>query len=123
MSQMGAQAFEIGGRRVSGDDPCFVIAEIGVNHNGDVELAHQLIDAAADAGADAVKFQTFRTSDLVVPGAAKARYQEAQTGIGSQADMLARLELTLADFAALRDHCRARDVEFISTAFDAGSLR
>jgi N,N'-diacetyllegionaminate synthase len=115
-------ALSVGERRVSADEPCFVIAEIGVNHNGDVDLAARLIDVAADAGADAVKFQTFRTTELVVESAAKAAYQTRQTGTGTQAKMLAELELDRHGLERLRDHCRTRNVEFISTAFDAMSL-
>lgn len=115
--------FQIGDRRISENDPCFVIAEVGVNHNGDMALAERLIDSAAEAGADAVKFQTFRTDALVVPSAAKAQYQELQTGAGKQADMLRGLELTSSQFRQLRDRCRERGVEFMSTAFDAESLR
>jgi sialic acid synthase SpsE len=112
----------IGKRRVSAADPCFVIAEIGVNHNGDLDLARRLVDAAAAAGADAVKFQTFRTGDLVVKGAPKAAYQQRQTGMGSQAEMLSDLELSFADFENLRDHCVARSILFMSTAFESQSL-
>lgn len=122
MGEQDAPSMMIGSRRVSPDDPCFVIAEIGVNHNGDAGLAHALIDAAAEAGADAVKFQTFRAGELVVADASKARYQELQTGGGSQHDMLAALELTTAEFEQLRDHCADRGVVFMSTAFDVRSL-
>jgi N,N'-diacetyllegionaminate synthase len=94
---------------------CFVIAEAGVNHNGDVELAKQLVDAAADAGADAVKFQTWITERLVAPDAPLAAYQEAAVGGTSQFDMLKQLELTYADFAALKAHAGARGILFVST--------
>jgi sialic acid synthase SpsE len=112
----------IGDRRVSAVDPCYVIAEVGVNHNGDPDIALQLIDLAAKAGADAVKFQTFRTAALVSQKAEKAEYQRRQTGGGSQAEMLARLELDHSTFARLRDRCLECGVDFISTAFDAESL-
>lgn len=111
------------GRRVSADDPCYVIAEIGVNHNGDPELAHQLIDAAAAAGVDAVKFQTYITDELVLASADRAAYQNRNAGtVASQAEMLRRCELPFDVFAELRTHCREAKIDFISTAFDAPSL-
>lgn len=102
------------------DSPaCFVIAEAGVNHNGDVGLAHRLVDAAATAGADAVKFQTFKAERLASPRAPKAAYQvETTGGDESQYEMLKRLELDEAAHAALMDHCRARGIAFLSTPFD-----
>ncbi|WGV18117.1 N-acetylneuraminate synthase [Fuscovulum ytuae] len=112
----------LGPRRVSAEDPCYIIAEIGVNHNGDVNLAHRMIDAAKLAGADAVKFQTFRTDDLVTASAQKADYQTETTGRGSQAEMLRRLELPTEAFAALHRHCKTVGIDFMSTAFDAHSL-
>lgn len=100
------------------DRPCFVIAEIGVNHNGSMELAHKLIDMAAEAKADAVKFQTFRAEDLVTRAAAKAAYQEANTGEGgSQFDMLRALEVTEEQFVELNRHCQQAGITFISTPF------
>lgn len=97
---------------------CYVIAEIGVNHNGDVGLAKELIDEAAAAGADAVKFQTFFADELVTQSAAMAKYQTENTGAGqSQHGMLKALELTENDFAELFLHCRFRGVSFLSTPF------
>ncbi len=117
-----AHSIHLGGRRISADDPCYVIAEIGVNHNGDVDLAHRMVDAAKSAGADAVKFQTFRTNDLIRRGTKKAAYQAAKTGAGSQDDMLRKLELPLSAFAELKAHCDEVGIDFISTAFDSQSL-
>jgi len=98
--------------------PCKIIAEIGVNHNGSVDLGCRLIDAAAEARADAVKFQTFRAEDLVTPTARKAAYQVANTGSDdSQFAMLKALELSEAQFADLRAHCARRGIEFLSTPF------
>lgn len=97
---------------------CYVIAEIGVNHNGSVERAKRLIDSAAEAGADAVKFQTFFADDLVSRTAAKAAYQQRNTGdSGSQHAMLSELELTEADFAGLLEYCRSAGIDFLSTPF------
>lgn len=102
----------------------FIIAEAGVNHDGSVDDARRMIDVAADAGADAVKFQTFRADRLVTKRAAKAAYQVANTGEdGGQMEMLRRLELSHDDHAMLADHCRARGVRFMSTAFDLDSLK
>ena len=78
---------QIAGRRIAADAPTYVIAEIGVNHNGDAALAHKMIDAAKQTGADAVKFQTFRTQDVILESAAKADYQNRTTGAGSQYDI------------------------------------
>ena len=106
------------------NDSVFIIAEAGVNHNGSLDLALKLVDAAADAGADAVKFQTFKSANLVTAAAPKADYQTQQTDIAeSQLDMLRKLELSRADHLTLIDRCRIRGVEFISTPFDAESLQ
>jgi N,N'-diacetyllegionaminate synthase len=100
-----------------------VIAEAGVNHNGDIDLAFKLVDAAARAGADMVKFQTFRAQNLVTRGARKAGYQERQTGTGeSQLDMLRRLELDESSHRGLLAHCKASGIGFLSTGFDSQSV-
>jgi len=100
----------------------FVIAEAGVNHNGDAAMARALIDAAADSGADAVKFQTFRTSALTSRTAPKAAYQIEATGAGeSQSEMLMRLELSTETLRALQAHAAARGIVFFSTPFDEAS--
>ncbi len=100
-----------------------IIAEAGVNHNGDIDIARRLIDAAAFAGADFVKFQTFRTEQLVSKTAGLADYQKRNTGAEtSQYDMLKRLELSEAAHYQLRDHCRKAGIRFLSTAFDLESL-
>lgn len=112
----------LGQRRIAADAPTYIIAEIGVNHNGSTDLAHQMIDAAKAAGAVAVKFQTYHTEDLVVSGAEKAAYQKSSTGEGDQLDMLKRLELPFEDFAALHRHCQEVGIDFMSTAFDPKSL-
>lgn len=96
-----------------------VIAEAGVNHNGSIDLARQLVDVAADAGADLVKFQTFSADRLATRDAQKAAYQSAATGADeSQHAMLRRLELSEADHVALIAHCATRGIGFFSTGFD-----
>jgi N-acetylneuraminate synthase/N,N'-diacetyllegionaminate synthase len=113
----------IGKHRLGRDAPCFVIAEAGVNHNGDPELAGRLIDAAADAGADAVKFQTFRASSVAAAEAPKADYQLETTGnVTSQREMLEALELDEAAHRELKRHAGQRGLAFLSTPFDAGSV-
>lgn len=96
----------------------FIIAEAGVNHNGDEGLALQLVETAARAGADAVKFQTFSAEKLVAPGAMKAEYQARETGDGDQYSMLKALELSKSAFCRLYERCRALGIEFMSTPFD-----
>jgi N-acetylneuraminate synthase len=101
----------------------FVIAEAGVNHNGALDRAHQLVDAAAEAGADAVKFQTFNADRLASRSAPKAAYQARETGSGeSQLQMLRGLELSAEAHQSLMSHCTARGIEFLSSPFDEESL-
>jgi N-acetylneuraminate synthase len=101
----------------------FIIAEAGVNHDGSLRRALELVDVAAESGADAVKFQTFRAESLVTARAGRARYQVANLGEeGMQLEMLRRLELSVADHEALVGHCENRRVRFMSTAFDVESL-
>ena len=101
----------------------FIIAEAGVNHNGSLELARQLVDVAADAGADAVKFQSFKAEKLATVQAPKAAYQVVNTQeTGSQLEMLRRLELAPEHHLLLVEHCKKRGISFMSTAFDEGSL-
>jgi N,N'-diacetyllegionaminate synthase len=100
-----------------------IIAEAGVNHNGDIELAKKLIDVAADAGADLVKFQTFSAERLVTESASKADYQKLATdGVESQFAMLRKLELTQAMHHELISHCELRRIGFFSTGFDIESI-
>jgi N-acetylneuraminate synthase len=115
-------AVTVAGRGIGPGHRCFVIAEAGVNHNGSADLAHRLVDAAADAGADAVKFQTFDPDLVVAADAPKAEYQIANTGgHESQRDMLRRLVLARRDFEALYRHAADRGVLFLSTPFDDAS--
>jgi len=107
----------------SGRGRVYVIAEAGVNHNGSLDAALQLVDAAAAAGADAVKFQSFRADDLATAAAPKAQYQEKATGgKGSQLEMLKRLELGAPAHRALLQRCRKRGIDFLSSPFDLKSL-
>jgi N-acetylneuraminate synthase len=101
----------------------YIIAEAGVNHNGSLDLAEKLVDAAAAAGADAVKFQTFRAQDLLTVAAPKAAYQKQTTGEReSQFQMIKALELDHAAHLRLREHCQKCGIAFLSTPFDLPSL-
>ena len=122
VSRAPITSMTIDGREIGEGKPCFVIAEAGVNHNGDVALAHRLIDCAADAGADAVKFQTFDPEKLVAKDAAMAEYQVANTGkTETQAEMLRRLVLPKPAHIELQKHARERGILFLSTPFDEDS--
>jgi N-acetylneuraminate synthase len=96
-----------------------IIAEAGVNHNGSLSEAKRLVDAAKHAGADIVKFQTFKAENLVTKSATKAGYQIRETGANeSQFEMLKKLELSFEEFLELADYCNQKKIEFLSTAFD-----
>lgn len=104
--------------------PTFIIAEAGVNHNGDLDLAKKLIDIAVEAGADAVKFQTFQAHQLVSRHAPKAEYQIKTTAQKeSQLDMLRQLELSIADHEILINYAQLQKIKFLSTPFDKVSLQ
>lgn len=101
----------------------YIIAEAGVNHNGSIEMAKELIDVAAKAGADAVKFQTFKAEMVISRGAPKAEYQKKTTAESeSQLEMVKKLELDERAHRILIDHCRSRHIEFLSTPFDVESI-
>lgn len=103
--------------------PVYIIAEAGVNHNGNVDLARQLIDAAKTAGADAVKFQTFKTENIITHGASMAEYQKDNLGSDiSQFQMIKRLELSYSDFASLKAYAEMTGIDFLSTPDDEESL-
>lgn len=99
----------------------FFIAEAGVNHNGDLDLALKLVDVARAAGADAVKFQTFKTEAVIAADAPLAEYQKANAGAPSAVEMLKGFELPHAGFALIADHCRSIGIEFMSSPFDLDS--
>jgi len=112
----------INGHVVSADAPVFVIAEAGVNHNGDPGMAKRLVEAAVKAGADAVKFQTFKANKVVAPNAPKAAYQKATTDPEeSQLEMLRRLELPYEVFEEIKALCDQEDIIFMSTSSDEES--
>lgn len=115
--------FKIEGKQIGQGYPCFIIAEAGVNHNGSLRIAKELIDAAVLAGVDAVKFQTFNTDQIVSRSAPKAEYQIDKTAEGeSQLEMLQRLELSEADHEQLEVYCHEKRIIFLSTPFDKDSV-
>lgn len=114
--------FKIGNKIVGDKYSCFIIAEAGVNHNGDINLAKKLVDTAKDAGVDAVKFQTFKSEKLVTGYAQMAKYQKDNIGEeDSQFNMLKKLELTYEDFVELKKYCDEKEIIFMSTPFDVES--
>lgn len=117
------QNVKIADKVIGENEPCFVIAEAGVNHNGDIELAKKLVDIAKEAGADAIKFQTFKANRVASIQAPKAEYQLNTTNLReSQLDMLQCLELSYATHRELTVYCQKRNILFISTPFDNDSV-
>ena len=103
---------------------CYLIAEIGVNHNGELSLAKEMIDAASESGADAAKFQTFRADKLVSLGTPKVKYQESTTSpIESHYEMIKCLELSRDDHFILKEYCDSKSIDFLSTPYDVDSAR
>lgn len=101
----------------------FIIAEAGVNHNGDINIAKKLVDVAKDAGVDAIKFQTFISEKVVSINAPKAEYQNKNTSSKeTQLDMVKKLELSFDEFIELNEYCKKKNIEFLSTAFDFDSI-
>ncbi len=113
---------EIENTIVEKDQPSFIIAEAGVNHNGSLNIAKKLIDAAKESGADAVKFQTFKTEDLVTKNAEKAEYQKESITENSQYEMIKKLELSADDFRELAKYADRKDIIFLSSPFDFESV-
>jgi len=117
------KTIDVGGRTIGADQPCFIIAEAGVNHNGDMALAFRLIDEARAAGADAVKFQSFITEDLITADAQKADYQARSTGSGgSQYAMLKSLELDFAQHRRLKEYCERSGIVYLCTPYEYRSV-
>lgn len=114
---------KIENKTISEKDKTFIIAEAGVNHNGDMNLAKKMIDAASASGADAVKFQTFKAEKLILKNIEKAPYQKITTNRNeSQYDMLKRLEVTKEQTKELMEYCRKKNIIFLSTPFEKTSL-
>jgi len=107
---------DINKKRIGANQPCFIIAEAGVNHDGDIQKALDLIDIAVEAGVDAVKFQTWITEELLTKNIQQADYQKKNTGKEeSQYAMLKKLELSQSDFIELKNYCEKKDIIFLST--------
>jgi N,N'-diacetyllegionaminate synthase len=107
---------KIGNKTIGSNYPCFIIAEAGVNHNGNINLAKKLIDAAVEAGADAVKFQTFKTENLVSKSSVMAKYQQENIGKKeTPLKMLKKLEICYDDFVKLKNYCDEKEIIFLST--------
>lgn len=110
---------KIGSRTIGDGQRCFIIAEAGVNHNGDIELAKQLIIKAKEAGADCVKFQTFKAERVVTSNAPKANYQlETTDALETQIDMLRQLELPMDNYRELIELCEELNIIFMSTPYN-----
>lgn len=117
------KTLQIENKLISSSSPTFVIAEAGVNHGGDMEVAKKLIDLASHAKADAVKFQTFRTQDLILNDVQKAPYQKETTNKKeSQFDMLKKLEVSQQQNLELKKYCEEKNIIFLTTPFDETSL-
>lgn len=113
---------KVGDKVIGTGYPCFIIAEAGVNHNGDINLAKKMVDRAIEAGVDAIKFQTFKGEKLVTRYASMARYQKENIGKeDSQFNMLKKLELSFDEFLELKKYCNDKGIIFMSTPFDMES--
>ncbi len=117
------KSFSIGNRKIGSDYPCFIIAEAGVNHNGSLEIAKRLIDTAVEAEVDAVKFQTFKTEDVILTDIEKAPYQKGTTNATeSQTEMLKKLETDEGFHVSLVEYCTEKNIIFLSTPYGEESL-
>ncbi len=119
---MNVKKIQIGNTFIGEDFPCFIIAEAGVNHNGDMEIAKQLVDVAKSAGADAIKFQTFKAEKLLRKDAPKAKYAKENSNTDeSFFDMIKKLELSFEMHEILQKYCKSKGIMFLSTPFDMES--
>jgi N,N'-diacetyllegionaminate synthase len=117
------KTISIGNNTIGANKRVFIIGEAGVNHGGDINVAKQLVDIAVEAGVDAVKFQAFRTSDVIIENVQKAPYQSKTTEQEeSQTDMLRKLELKQEQYIELKGYCESKNIIFLITPFDEGSL-
>ena len=113
---------KLGNEYIGDGEKTFIIAEIGVNHNGDIELAKRMIKKASQTGADAVKFQTFVAENIISVNAKKAKYQEKNSKESSQFEMVKNLELTKKDFIELSKYAESKNILFLSSPFDIKSV-
>lgn len=117
------KSISMGGRSIGPGHPCFIIAEVGVNHNGDFDLARRLVDVAVEAGVDAVKFQTGDPKRVVSDSTPKAEYQRVHTGThGTMMDVLKDIVLSYDNFARIKEYCDSAGMLFLSTPFDLESV-
>jgi len=121
MAQGTPKVVRVGSRLVGDGQPVVIVAEAGVNHDGSLDKAFRLVEAAKAAGADLVKFQVFRAAELVTAGAPAAAYQQAG-GAVNQRQLLENLELSDADFACIADHCRQQGIGFLATPFSPSDV-
>lgn len=119
-----SRTMQLGRRQIGEGSPCFIAAEIGINHNGDLDLAHEMIRAAARAGADGVKFQNYRTEDFITDRSLTYAYErDGVEHVVSQYDLFKQSELDAADLVQLAEWCREEGVVFFSTPTGADGLR
>ena len=121
---MTAAALDIGSRSIGAEHPCFIVAEVGINHNGDLGLALDMIDAAAGAGVDGVKFQNYRTEDFIADRTSTYEYiSRGETVIETQYEMFKRYEMPRDWLGQLKTRCCKRGIEFLSTPTSEQGIR
>lgn len=118
-----SKIIEVGNKQIGGENPCFVIAEAGVNHNGDLSMAKEMIDVAINCGADAIKFQSFIAKELILSNVGMATYQKINLEKeGSQFEMLKQLEVSAEKMLELKLYADSKNITFLTTPFDQVSL-